>query len=70
MTNIEKYEIYLIEQYRLKHGLTAREVYNIFKSRGIFEYIENTFDALHTISAAEVLLDIDAQIIKLDYKGK
>ena len=67
MTNVEKYKIYLIEQYLTKNNLAARNVYNIFKNCGIFEYIERTFEAIHTMSDAEVLLDIDKQIAEISY---
>lgn len=62
MTNIEKYKIFLLEQYRVKNGLTARAAYNLFKIRGIFEYIEQTFEAIHTIDTAEVVADIETLV--------
>ncbi|MCL1947986.1 MAG: DUF3791 domain-containing protein [Chitinivibrionia bacterium] len=62
MNNIEKYKIFLIEQYRAKNNLTARNVYNLFKERGIFEYIEKTFEAIHTQDTAEVISEIEERI--------
>jgi hypothetical protein len=62
MTNIEKYKIFLIEQYRAKNDLTARNVYNLFKENGIFEYIDKTFEAIHTLDTAEVISEIEEQI--------
>ncbi|MDR2577874.1 MAG: DUF3791 domain-containing protein [Chitinispirillales bacterium] len=64
MKNVEKYKIYLIEQYRVKNNLTGRVVYNLFKNCNIFEYIETTFEAIHTLDAAEVLSDIEVEIKK------
>ena len=62
MTNIEKYKIFLVEQYREKSNLTAREVYNLFKKNEIFEYIEETFEAIHTQDSAEIVSEIEEKI--------
>ncbi|MCL2844997.1 MAG: DUF3791 domain-containing protein [Chitinivibrionia bacterium] len=59
MTNIEKYTVFLIEQYRAKNNLTARNVYNLFRERGIFEYIEKTFEAIHTLDNNFVVAEIE-----------
>jgi hypothetical protein len=59
MTNIEKYTVFLIEQYRAKNNLTARNVYNLFRERGIFEYIEKTFEAIHTLDNNFVVTEIE-----------
>ena len=63
MTNVEKYKVFLIEQYREKNNLTARVVYNLFKNHGIFEYIEKTFEAIHTQDTDEVISEIETQIV-------
>lgn len=62
MTDIEKYKIFLIEQYRTEKSLTARDTYNLFEKHGIFDYIEETFEALHTLDTAEVVADIETLI--------
>ena len=59
MTNIEKYTIFLIEQFRFKQGISANATYNLFKERGIFEYINNTFEAIHTLDTNFVLSEIE-----------
>jgi len=58
MTNIEKYTVFLIEQYRAKNNLTARDVYGLFKKNGIFDYIEKTFEAIHTMDNDLVVAEI------------
>jgi hypothetical protein len=59
MTDIEKYTIFLIEQYRSKFGISANSVYNLFKEKKIFEYINDTFEALHTLDTGFVVSEID-----------
>ena len=62
MTNIEKYTIFLIEQYRFKFGISANSAYNLFKSKGILEYINNTFEAIHTLDTNFVLSEIEGLV--------
>ena len=59
MTNIEKYTIFLIEQYRSKFGILANSTYNLFKEKGIFEYINDTFEAIHTLDTGFVVSEIE-----------
>jgi len=59
MTNIEKYTIFLIEQYRSKFGISANSTYNLFKEKKIFEYINETFEAIHTLDTDFVISEIE-----------
>nr|AGS54255.1 hypothetical protein [uncultured bacterium contig00092] len=59
MTNVEKYTIFLIEQYRSKFGISASIAYNLFKDKGILEYINNTFEAIHTLDTDFVISEIE-----------
>ena len=62
MTDSEKYTLFLIEQYRQKNNAKARAVYNAFKDNGIFDYIEATFEAIHTMDTATVVSEIEELI--------
>lgn len=59
MTDKEKYTIFLIEQFRFKRGISANETYNLFKKENIFEYINNTFEAIHTLDTNFVINEIE-----------
>ena len=59
MTNKEKYTIFLIEQFRFKQGISANETYNLFKKKSILEYINSTFEAIHTLDTSFVLNEIE-----------
>jgi len=62
MTKIEKYTIFLIEQYRSKFGISANSTYNLFKEKGIFEYINDTFEAIHTLDTDFVVSEIEGLV--------
>jgi hypothetical protein len=62
MTNVEKYTIFLIEQYRSKFGISANSTYNLFKDKGILEYINNVFEAIHTLDTNFVISEIETLI--------
>ena len=49
----------LIEQYRSKFGISANSTYNLFKEKGIFEYINDTFEAIHTLDSDFVVSEIE-----------
>ena|GEM_PF-2472963 len=66
MTNIEKYTIFLIEQYRFKFGISANSAYNLFKNKGILDYINSTFEAIHTLDTNFVLAEIE-ELVKYPY---
>ena len=59
MTNKEKYAIFLIEQFRFKCGFSASKTYKLFKEKGILEYIDNTFEAIHTLDTNFVISEIE-----------
>jgi hypothetical protein len=60
MTNKEKYTIFLIEQFRFKHGFSASKTYKLFKEKNILEYINNTFEAIHTLDTNFVVSEIES----------
>lgn len=63
MNKVDNYKIRMIEQYRLKTGMPAAKVYNTFKERCVFDYIEQAFDAISAQDAAVVLEDIRTRLL-------
>ena len=51
--------VYCLERYRYYHGLSGAEAANLFKDKGIFEYIRKFYDVLHTMSDQYIMDDID-----------
>jgi hypothetical protein len=48
LTNKEKYTLFLLEQYRAKQNISAREAFDDFVENDYFDYIDKTFEAIHT----------------------
>ncbi|MDR2840628.1 MAG: DUF3791 domain-containing protein [Paludibacter sp.] len=48
MTNKEKYTLLLLEKYRVKQNISASEAFDFFVENNLFDYIDTTYDAIHT----------------------
>jgi hypothetical protein len=64
MSNKEKYTILLLEKYCAYKGLCGADVYDLFEKHGIFDYINNTYEALHTQDTNFVVGEIDKMFNK------
>lgn len=62
MNEKEKYTLFLLEQYRAKHNISAAESYDFFAENNLFDYINDTFDAIHTEDTDFVLSQIEKTI--------
>ena len=58
MKDSDKYALLILEKYRTLTGLTAAKVYELFEKKGIFDYIEDTYEALHTQDTNLVVKEI------------
>jgi hypothetical protein len=54
--------IYCIEEYRTANKLTGRQVINIFEKNNIYEFIEDSYDALHTFGGDNIVWNIQDYI--------
>lgn len=48
MTEKEKYTLFLLERFRAKQNISAKEAFAFFAENNVFDYIEETYDAIHT----------------------
>ncbi|GAB6011696.1 DUF3791 domain-containing protein [Viscerimonas tarda] len=48
MTDKEKYTLFLLEEYRAKQNISASEAFDFFTENKLFDYIDETYDAIHT----------------------
>jgi hypothetical protein len=48
MTEKEKYTLFLMEKFRVKQNISAKETFEFFDENKLFDYIEETYDAIHT----------------------
>jgi len=63
LTPKEHFTVFIAEEYRNFCHLSGAEVNKLFKTAGIFDFIDNTYEALHTEDLKFVLHQID-EIIK------
>ena len=54
--------IYCIEEYRTANKLTGRQVINIFDKYNIFDFIENSYEALHTFGSKNIVWNLQDYI--------
>jgi hypothetical protein len=59
MSNTLKFKIFCIEQYKNEHNLSGEDVVKLFKNYGIFDYLSEFYDVLHSFGAKYIVEDID-----------
>jgi hypothetical protein len=57
-----EFKTYYFEAYKNKYGLKGKECLNIFEKYKVFEYLNQFYDVLHTVSKEYVLEDIEIYI--------
>lgn len=56
------FNISVVEQYRDKHKLDGNKVIGLFKSNSIFNYLNEHYDTLHTMSIEAVVNDVEEML--------
>lgn len=59
MSKETKFTIFCIENYKLHRDLTGTEVVKLFSNYGVFDYIREFYDVLHTAGHNYINNDID-----------
>jgi len=59
MTKETEFIIFCLESYKVHKSLTGKQVYELFEKYGVFEYIREFFDVLHTTGYQYINHDID-----------
>jgi hypothetical protein len=54
--------IFCIEEYRTAKKLTGRQVINIFEKYKVYDFIENSYDALHTFGSDNIVWNLQDYI--------
>lgn len=62
MSREGKFLIFCIEQYKSAKNQTGRQIMELFRKYGVFEYIVSCFEALHTTGTNYIIEDIDGFI--------
>ena len=56
--------VYCMECYRRAKRLSGREVAALFRTHGVYGHVLRFYEALHTMSDALIVDDIDAVIVR------
>lgn len=59
MESQSKFLVYCVEEYKREHHIAGGEVAAHFARHGVFDYLKQFYEALHTMSWQRVLDDID-----------
>ena len=54
--------ILCVEEYKNQKGMTGKEVMDLFNQYSVCEYIQDYYEALHTMGARYIVNDIDLYI--------
>ena len=57
-----EFVVYCIEEYRNAKKLTGRQVITVFEKYRIYDFIEKSYDALHTYSGDEIVWNISEYV--------
>lgn len=59
MSREARFTVFCMESYKVHKSLTGRQVLELFEKYGVFEYIHEFFDVLHTTGYQYINHDID-----------
>ena len=59
MSKEARFSIFCMESYKAYRNVTGKEVLKLFKENGVFEYLNEFYDVLHTTSDEYINEDID-----------
>lgn len=65
---INDFVLFCIEYYKTESKLSGQEVYEIFKEYGVFEYLEEGYEMLHTQGKEWLIKDIKEFLKNRGYK--
>ena len=56
---INDFIIFCMELYKYKEKLTGKQVYELFEKYGVFDYLKEGYDVLHTQGSDWLMNEID-----------
>lgn len=66
MSQESKFTVFCMESYKIHKSMTGKQVSEIFSKYGVFNYIREFYDVLHTTGYQYINHDID---VYLDKRG-
>ncbi len=59
MSQETKFAIFCLESYKVRRSLTGKQAVELFEKYGVFDYIREFYDVLHTTGYQYINHDID-----------
>ena len=59
LSNETRFIIFCIESYKVHKALTGKQIVELFTQQGVFDYIREFYDVLHTTGYQYINHDID-----------
>ena len=59
MSNEIKFMVFCTESYKVHKALTGKQVHELFEKYGVYDYIREFYDVLHTTGYQYINNDID-----------
>lgn len=59
MSKTLAFKVFCFEAYRTEKNLSGKEAISLFKEYGVFDYLNDCFDVLHTTGREYIIEDID-----------
>jgi hypothetical protein len=56
------FTLFFLEQYRAHKNMSGAETYRYFKETGVFDYLYDSYEALHTMGIPYLIGDVDSFI--------
>lgn len=67
MSKETAFTIFCLESYKIHRNLSGREIYSLFEQYGVFDYIREFYDVLHTTGHNYINNDIDIYLKSRGY---
>ena len=64
MSQETRFTVFCMESYKVHRSLTGRQVAELFKKYGVYGYIREFFDVLHSMGYQSINQDIDMYLQK------
>lgn len=66
MSKETRFTVFCMESYKVHKSLTGRQVAELFEKYGVYDYIREFFDVLHTTGYQYINQDIDRYLKERD----
>ena len=59
---INEFIVFVIENYKVTYNMNGKEVYDLFVKYGVFDYLEKSYDMLHTKGKDYIINEVHSYI--------